>query len=46
MLSNKLFVLKNILAQFFLLKRLIIYRIRGLVQPRQILELKIGKKNL
>jgi len=46
LLSNDLFALKIILAHLLLLKKLSIYRIRGLVYPKQVIMLKIGKKNL
>jgi len=46
MLSNDLSFLKKILAHLLLLKKLSVYRIRGLIYPRQIIVLKIGKKNL
>lgn len=46
MLSNDLTVLKMTLAHLLLLKKLSAYRIRGLVYPKQIIVLKIGKKNL
>jgi len=46
MLSNDISVLKKVLAHLLLLKKLSVYRIRGLIYPRQIIVLKIGKKNL
>jgi len=46
MLSNDISVLKKILAHLLLLKKLSVYRIRGLIYPKQIIVLKIGKKNL
>lgn len=46
LLSNNLVVLKTLLAHLLLLKKLSVYRVRGLVYPRQIITLKIGKKNL
>lgn len=46
LLSNNLFVLKLLLAHLLLLKKLSVYRIRGLLYPKQIVVLKIGKKNL
>jgi len=46
LLSNNLFALKLVLAHLLLLKKLSVYRIRGLVYPRQVIVLKIGKKNL
>jgi len=45
-LSNNLFALKMVLAHLLLLKKLSAYRIRGLVYPKQVIMLKIGKKNL
>lgn len=46
LLSNDLSKLKIVLAHLLLLKKFTVYRIRGLVYPRQIIILKIGKKNL
>ena len=46
LVSNNLVILKSLLAHLLLLKKLNVYRIRGLVYPRQIITLKIGKKNL
>lgn len=46
LLSNNLSALKMVLAHMLLLKKLSVYRIRGLVYPKQIIVLKIGKKNL
>lgn len=46
LLSNNLVTLKTLLAHLLLLKKLSVYRVRGLVYPRQIVTLKIGKKNL
>lgn len=46
MLSNNFFLLKTVLAHLLLLKKLVPYRIRGLIYPKQIIMLKIGKKNL
>jgi len=46
MLSNDLVTLKTLLAHLLLLKKLNVYRTRGLVYPKQIITLKIGKKNL
>lgn len=46
LLSNNLVILKTLLAHLLLLKKLSVYRVRGLVYPRQIITLKIGKKNL
>lgn len=46
LLSNNLVILKILLAHLLLLKKLSVYRVRGLVYPRQIIMLKIGKKNL
>ena len=46
LVSNDLATLKTILAQLLLLKKLSVYRVRGLIYPRQIVTLKIGKKNL
>jgi len=46
LLSNNLSVLKTVLAHLLLLKKISVYRIRGLVYPRQIIILKVGKKNL
>ncbi len=46
LVSNNLIILKTLLAHLLLLKKLNVYRIRGLVYPRQIITLKIGKKNL
>lgn len=46
LVSNNLIILKSLLAHMLLLKKLSVYRIRGLVHTRQIITLKIGKKNL
>jgi len=46
LLSNDVFLLKLIFAHMLLLKRISVYRIRGLVYPRYIVILKIGKKNM
>lgn len=46
LMSNNLSILKMVLAHLLLLKKLSVYRTRGLVYPRQIFILKVGKKNL
>jgi len=46
LLSNDLSILKMVLAHLLLLKKFTIYRMRGLLYPRQIIFLRIGKKNL
>ena len=46
LVSNDLSILKSLLAQLLLLRRLNVYQIRGLIYPRQIVILKIGKKRL
>jgi Ribosomal protein L6P/L9E len=46
LVSNDLSVLKSLLAQLLLLRRLSVYQIRGLVYPRQVIVLKVGKKRL
>lgn len=46
LLSHDLSILKMVLAHLLLLKKFTTYRRRGLVYPRQITNLKIGKKNL
>jgi hypothetical protein len=44
LISNNLDLLKKVLAHLLLLKKLSVYRTRGFVYPRQIIQLKIGKK--
>lgn len=46
LVSNDLSILKSLLAHLLLLRRLSVYQIRGLIYPRQIVLLKIGKKRL
>lgn len=46
LLSNNMVSLKKVLAHLLLLKKLSVYRIRGLLYPRFIVVLKIGKKNM
>lgn len=46
LISFDLSLLHKVLAHLLLLKKLSVYRIRGLVYPRQIVFLKIGKKKL
>ena len=46
LLSNDLALLKNVFANLLLLKRFTVYRVRGIVYPRQIIMLRTGKKNL
>lgn len=46
LLSNDLSILKKILAALLLLKKISVYRVRGILYPRKIIFLKIGKKNL
>ncbi len=46
LISNNLVILKTILAQLLLLKKLSIYFIRGLVYPHQIFLLKSTKKSI
>jgi len=45
LLSNNPSVIKLLLAHLLLLKKISTYRIRGLVYPKQIIILKIGKKD-
>lgn len=46
LLSNDLDILKKLIAQLLLLKKLSGYRIRGLIFPRQIILLRVGKRSL
>lgn len=46
LVSNSLFLLRTILAQLLLLKKLNVYQVRGLMYPRQILTLKVSKRTI
>jgi hypothetical protein len=46
LISNELDKLKTVLSHLLLLKNLGAYRTRGLVYPRQIIQIKIGKKSI
>ena len=45
LISNDLNGLKKVLAHLLLLKKISAYRTRGFIYPRQIIQLKIGKKS-
>ena len=44
--SNNFRILKTVFNYMFLLNKLNVYRVRGLIKPKQIINLKIGKQNV